>query len=251
VAGDFDYEAGGAGYARQRRTDPRIEARVHASPGDARTVINVGAGAGSYEPTDRTVTAIEPSAQMRAQRPDHLAAALDASAENLPFVDNAFDAAMAMVTIHQWRDVDQGLREMRRVSSGPVVILTFDGGALDTLWLIDYAPELIDAEQRRYPAIEHIREVLGGSSIVAAVAVPIDCVDGFTEAYYARPERFLYPAVRCAQSAWGFIDDTATDTAVARLRDDLASGDWDRRYGALRDQPEFVGALRLITAYPD
>ena len=250
VAGDFDYESGGTGYTVHRQTDPRIAALVHAALGDARTVVNVGAGAGSYEPADRDVTAVEPSEAMRRQRPAHLAPAVDAVAEALPFPDGSFDAAMAMVTIHQWPDTDRGLRELRRVSRGPVVILTFDGDALDEFWLAEYAPELIAAERRRYPAIEHIRVALGGVSVVTKVPVPIDCVDGFTEAFYARPERFLDPAVRRSQSAWGFVDEAAEDQAVARLREDLESGAWERRHGALRAQPQFTGSLRLITARP-
>ena len=250
LAGDFDYEAGGSGYATQRRTDPRIAALVHAALGDARTVVNVGAGAGSYEPTDRLVTAVEPSASMRAQRPAHLSAAVDATAEYLPFPDQSFDAAMATITVHQWTDTDQGLRELRRVSRGPVVVLTFDGDALDLLWLADYAPELIAAERRRYPVPDHVLDVLGGTGTITPVPIPIDCVDGFTEAFYARPERFLDPAVRASQSAWGFVDDAATDRAVDRLAADLASGAWDARYGHLRTQPEFVGSLRLIVAEP-
>jgi SAM-dependent methyltransferase len=250
AAGDFDYETHGGGYALARRTDPGIAAYVHAALGDATTVINVGAGAGSYEPTDREVTAVEPSASMRAQRPPHLAPALDATAERLPFADGSFDAAMATVTIHQWADTDLGLRELRRVSRGPVVVLTFDGDALDRFWLADYAPELIVAERRRYPDIDHVRRVLSGTSTVTPVPVAIDCVDGFTEAYYARPERFLDPAVRRSQSAWGFVDPPAQARAVARLGADLDSGEWDRRYGELRRQPQFVGSLRLITALP-
>jgi hypothetical protein len=248
VAGDFDYDANGGGYAVQRRTDPRIAAYVHAALDDARTVINVGAGAGSYEPADRDVTAVEPSASMRAQRPANLATAIDATAESLPFADGSFDAAMATITVHQWADTDRGLRELRRVSRGPVVVLTFDGDALDLWWLADYLPELIAAERRRYPAISHITDVLGGSSAVTPIPIPIDCVDGFTEAYYARPEQFLDPAVRRSQSAWGFVDAAATERAVEQLRGDLVSGEWDRRYGSLRTQPEFLGSLRLIVA---
>jgi SAM-dependent methyltransferase len=250
IAGDFDYETGGTGYAVHRQPDPRIAALVHAALGTASTVVNVGAGAGSYEPTDRHVTAVEPSEAMRAQRPSHLSAAVDAVAEALPFADDSFDAAMASVTIHQWRDTDAGLREMRRVSLGPVVILTFDPDALDAFWLADYAPELIAAERPRYPAITHVQEVLGGTSTVTPVPIAIDCTDGFTEAYYGRPERFLDRAVRQAQSAWGFLGNVAIKQFVARLASDLESGEWDRRYGALRTQPEFVGSLRLITAHP-
>jgi SAM-dependent methyltransferase len=247
IAGDFDYETHGSGYGNRRRTDPRIAQHVHAALGDARTVLNVGAGAGSYEPADREVTAVEPAAAMRAQR---ATPAVDATAENLPFEDDSFDAAMAMITIHQWPDIDAGLRELRRVSRGPVVVLTFDGTELDRLWLGEYAPELFIAEARRYPLIEHVREVLGGTSTVREVPVPIDCVDGFTEAFYARPEQFLDPAVRAGQSAWGFVAPDAIDRAMATLRADLDSGAWDGTFGAYRQQPEFVGALRLITALP-
>lgn len=250
IAGDFDYEAGGTGYAAQRRPDPRIAAYVHAALGDARAIVNVGAGSGSYEPADRDVVAVEPSAAMRRQRPAHLGPAIDAVAGDLPFADGSFDAAMAMVTVHQWPDPARGLRELRRVSRGPVVVLTFDGAALDVLWLAEYAPELIAAERRRYPAISQIREALGGVSVVTRVPVPIDCVDGFTEAYYARPEQFLDPAVRQSQSAWGFVDAQTAARSVQRLRRDLESGAWDRRWGELRAQPQFVGALRLVTATP-
>src|SRR6185503_6548509 len=159
--GDFDYDAHGQGYARQRRADPRIAALVHAALGPARTVVNVGAGAGSYEPEDRHVIAIEPSKAMRAQRPARLSPAIDAVAENLPLDDDSVDAAMAMITIHQWTDAERGLAELRRVARGPVVVLTFDGEALDRFWLADYAPELIAAERSRFPSIASIRAALG------------------------------------------------------------------------------------------
>ena len=247
-AGDFDYESGGGSYGLRRRTDPRIAAHVIAALGDARTVVNVGAGTGSYEPDDRHVLAVEPSASMRSQRPLHRAPAINARAEQLPFDDDSFDAAMAMVTIHQWTEPETGMRELRRVSRGPVVILTFDGQALDRLWLAEYAPELIAAESRRYPRIDSIREVLGGFTTVTEVPVPFDCVDGFTEAFYGRPEAFLDPEVRRSQSAWGFVDRAAEDRFVAKLRADLASGKWERSHGVLRTQSDFIGALRLIVA---
>ncbi|GLY93818.1 methyltransferase domain-containing protein [Actinoplanes sp. NBRC 103695] len=249
MAGDFDYEAHGGGYVLQRRPDPRIAAMVHAAFGDARTLLNVGAGAGSYEPDDRYVVAVEPSAAMRAQRPAGAVPAIDATAEALPFDDDAFDAALASITVHQWSDSAKGLAELRRVTRGPVVVLTFDGDALDTLWLADYVPELIAAERRRYPPIEVIAAAAGRTADVLPVPIPIDCVDGFTEAYYARPDMFLEPRVRAAQSGWGFVDEPAIARGVRRLRDDLASGAWDDRYGSLRTQPEFVGALRLIVGH--
>jgi hypothetical protein len=251
VAGDFDYEHRGAGYAVQRRQDPSIAAMVRQAFGGVRTIVNVGAGAGSYEPDDLDVTAVEPSASMRSQRPSDRRPAINAVAEALPFADGAFEGALASITVHQWRNQDLGLRELRRVSSGPIVILTFDGSALERFWLADYAPQLIAAERRRYPSIEHICEILGGTSTVTGVPIPVDCPDGFTEAFYARPEQFLDPAVRESQSAWGFVTPHDEQQAVESLAGDLETGTWDRRYGSLRSQSTFVGSLRLIVAQPD
>lgn len=251
MPGDVDYESRGQGYAVQRRADPRIAALVHDALGTARTILNVGAGAGSYEPLDRWVLAVEPSAAMRAQRPAQLAPAVDAVAEHLPLDDHAVDASMAMWTVHQWSDPDRGLRELRRVTRGPVVVLTGDPNALDRFWLNDYAPELIAAERRRCPRIDAICAGLGGGCEVRVVAVPVDCTDGFVEAYYARPERLLDPAVRHSQSAWSFLDDGVEERIVDRLRHDLDSGRWDARYPGWRDAPQFEGSLRLIVGHPD
>jgi hypothetical protein len=249
-AGDFDYDRHGHGYAAHRQADPRIAAYVHRGLGAARTVLNVGAGAGSYEPADRQVVAVEPSPVMRAQRPPQLLPAVDATAERLPFDSQSFDAAMAMVTVHQWPDLAAGLTELRRVARGPVVVLTFDPDVLSRLWLAQYAPELMAAECGRMPAIGAICAALGGHCDVLPVPIPIDCSDGFAEAYYARPERFLDPAVRQAQSAWGFVDPAVQQRAVARLRADLDSGKWDEMYHDLRTQPQFDGALRVVVGQP-
>ena len=250
TAGDVDYAAHGHGYGRQRRTDPRLAAWVHAALGDARTILNVGAGAGSYEPTDRHVLAIEPSAAMRAQRPPHLTPAVDAVAEKLPLDDQSFDAAMALVTVHQWPDLAKGLQELRRVTRGTIVILTFDGDALDRYWLADYAPEMLAVERGRFPSIAKLVEGLGGACEVHVLPIPNDCVDGFSEAFYARPEAFLDPAVRRSQSAWSFVPDDVQARIVARLGADLASGQWDRRHGAWRAKPFFEGSLRGIVSRP-
>jgi len=237
-------------YARHRRPDRSIAARVHAALGGARTVVNVGAGAGSYEPEDRRVLAVEPSRTMRAQRPRRLSPAIDAPAEALPFDDDTVDAGMAMLTVHQWTDVVRGLAELRRVVRGPVVVLTFDPDALDRVWLADYVPELMAAERRRFPSITALRLALGGSTVVEPVPVPIDCPDGFAEAFYARPERLLEPSVRRAQSAWTLVDGAVERRFEATLRDDLCSGAWDARYGDWRSAPAFDGALRLLVARP-
>jgi SAM-dependent methyltransferase len=247
-AGDVDYQRHGLGYAHRRRTDPRIARLVHAALARADTVVNVGAGAGSYEPDDRQIVAVEPSEAMIDQRGERAAPVTRAVAQALPFCDAAFDAAMAMVTVHQWPDPSAGLREMRRVSRGPVVVLTFDPEALATLWLAEYSPELYAAERARYPTMELLAAALGPGTEVRPVPVPIDCIDGLTEAFYGRPEQFLDPAVRASQSAWTFVDDADVDRAMHQLADHLAAGRWDERHGHLRTQPEFVGALRLVVS---
>lgn len=243
---DYDYDKKGYRYAGHRRTDPHIAAHVHTALGNARTVLNVGAGAGSYEPTDRYVLAVEPSAVMRAQRPAHLSPALVGTAESLPFDDKAVDASMAMVTIHHWADMEKGLLEMRRVSRQRVLIMTFDGDALHTFWNAGYFPEVVAMEKRRYSPIDWITEILGGHCEVQSIPIPLDCVDGFQEAFYGRPEAFLNKEVRKAQSAWGFLSEEQQEITVGRLAADLQSGNWDKKFGHLRSQPYFTGALRLI-----
>ena len=250
IAGDVDYATHGPGYGRQRRTDPRLEAWVHAALGDARTILNVGAGAGSYEPLDRHVLAIEPSAAMRAQRPAHLAPAIDGVAERLPLDDQSVDAAMALLTVHQWPELARGLAELRRVARGPIVILSFDPDALDRYWMAEYAPEMLAVERRRFPSIASLVEGLGGACEVQALQIPNDCVDGFSEAFHARPEAFLDPAVRRSQSAWSFLPEAVVARFVQALGADLASGEWDRRHGAWRTQPVFEGGLRGIVSRP-
>ena len=247
-AGDADYGRIGAEYARYRRPEPSIAARIVAALGDARTVLNVGAGAGSYEPVDKLVTAVEPSESMRAQRRAELPIAIDATAESLPFADDSFDAVMTTFSVHQWSDLERGLAELRRVSRGPVVILSCDPGALERFWLAGYAPAVIATEARRYPSISRLAAGLGGVVEVDVVPIPLDCADGFGEAYYGRPEALLDPGARRANSAWSFVDAATAEGYVARLAADLASGEWDRRFGTLRTQPEFDGSLRLIIA---
>ncbi|WOF23626.1 methyltransferase domain-containing protein [Microbacterium betulae] len=249
-AGDADYGVIGAGYATYRRPDPRILAAIEAAFGDARTVVNVGAGAGSYEPVDRDVTAVEPSASMRAQRPASLATAIDATAEALPFADDAFDAALASFTVHQRSDLRAGLRELRRVTTGPVVVLTCDPTALDRFWLAEYAPEVIATEAGRYPSIAAVADGLGGVVEVSSLPIPLDCTDGFGEAYYGRPEALLDPGARSANSAWSFVDAAVGERFERSLRADLDAGAWDARHGALRTAATFDGALRLIVSRP-
>lgn len=246
-AGDANYAVIGPGYQKYRQPEPEFAARIETALGDAQRVLNVGAGAGSYEPVDRDVTAVEPSESMRAQRPAHLSPAIDAVAENLPFDDGAFDAVMTTFSVHQWQKLERGLGELRRVSRGPIVILTCDPRLLDRFWLNEYAPEVIQTEARRYPSIDRLTEGLGGSATVANVPIPLGCVDGFSEAYYGRPEMLLDPGARKANSAWSFVPDHIAARSVDRLREGLLDGTWDQLHGTLRTTPHFEGSLVLIT----
>ena len=223
-------------------------AYIERALGQARTVLNVGAGSGSYEPLDRQVTAVEPSASMRAQRPLHLSIAIDAVAEDLPFPNKRFDASMATFSVHQWTDLDRGLAEMRRVTRGLVVVLTCDPTLVTRFWLNEYAPQVLETESRRYPSMERIRTLLGGRGQDLSVPIPLDCRDGFNEAYYGRPERLLDDRTRLACSAWSFVDQNTRREYMDHLRRDLDNGRWDARHAHLRTQPEFDGSLRLVIA---
>src|SRR5262245_60514288 len=220
------YDTIGATYAATRRTDPRIAAQVWAALGDARTVLNVGAGTGSYEPPDRDVTAVEPSAVMRAQRPADAAPCVAAFAESLPFADQSFDAAMAFATIEHWQDPFAGLREMRRVARR-VVVFTKDFSEPDLFWMNrDYLPEYADLFFC-CPSLTDLAGIIG--SRAEPVLLPWDCVDGFYEAYWRRPEAYLDEQVRSGISIWARVGPDAEQRAVQSLRDDLASGRWAER----------------------
>jgi len=244
-----DYEQHGHRYTRFRRADPRIAERILRALADARTVVNVGAAAGSYEPTGRWVLAIEPSATMRAQRPLGAAPAIAARAEALPLDDDAVDAAMACVTIHHWEAPEVGLAEMRRVARSRVVVFTFEFDALPA-WQQDYLADALAIEQPRFPSLERIADVLGGEVRIEHIPTPADCVDGFFEAFWRRPEALLDPDVRASQSIWALLSPEVEVRIVERLREDLASGAWDARYGYLRELTSYNGALRLVIAEP-
>jgi SAM-dependent methyltransferase len=223
------YDTIGGTYSVTRRTEPRIAAQVWAALGDARTVLNVGAGTGSYEPPDRDVTAVEPSALMRAQRPADAAPCVPAGAESLPFEDQSFDAAMAFATVHHWADPIAGLREMRRVARRVVVFThdTDDAAWLDRFWLTrDYLPEVADFLVGR-PSLTELAHAIDAR--VEPVPIPWDCADGFFEAYWRRPEAYLDEQVRRGMSVWTRVGPETEQRAVRTLRDDLASGRWVER----------------------
>jgi SAM-dependent methyltransferase len=223
-------------YTATRRTDPRIAAQVWAALGDAQTVLNIGAGTGSYEPADREVTAVEPSAVMRAQRPANAAPCLDAVAESLPFADQSFDAALALATIDHWQDPIAGLRELRRVARR-VVVFTKDFSDLALFWLDrDYVPERADLVVGR-PSLTDLARSVGAR--VEPVLIPWDCADGFYEAYWRRPQAYLDEQVRRGQSIWARVGPDVEQRAVRRLQADLASGRWAERN---RDLPDLDAA---------
>jgi SAM-dependent methyltransferase len=239
------YDTIGVTYTVTRRTEPRIAEQVWAALGDARTVLNVGAGTGSYEPSDRDVTAVEPSAVMRAQRPPGAAPCVAASAESLPFEDQSFDVAMAFATIHHWQDPIGGLREMQRVARR-VVVFTKDNSDPNVFWLNrDYLPEFADLLGGR-PSLTELTRATGGR--LEPVLIPWDCADGFYEAYWRRPEAYLDEQVRRGISIWAAVGPDAEQRAVRSLRDDLASGRWVERNRELVDLDAAELGLRLLIA---
>ena len=242
------YDTIGATYTVTRRTEPRIAAGIWAALGDARTVLNVGAGTGSYEPPGRDVTAVEPSALMRAQRPAGAAPCVAATAESLPFEDQSFDAAMAVSTLHHWQDPIAGLREMRRVARH-VVVFTYDSsgaGWRRRFWLTrDYLPEFADLLIGR-PSLTELASAIRAR--IEPVLVPWDCADGFFEAYWRRPEAYLDEHIRRGVSVWARVGPDAEQRAVRSLRDDLASGRWAERNHDLLDLDVAELGLRLLIA---
>jgi len=239
------YDAIGVTYGVTRRTDPRIATQIWDALGDAETVLNVGAGSGSYEPSDRKVLAVEPSAVMRAQRPRNAAPCVAASAEKLPFADRTFDVAMAVATTHHWQDPIAGLRELRRVASR-VVVFTFDIAGLSQFWLTrDYLPELADLVGD-HPPLDRQAQVLGAR--IVPVTIPWDCTDGFPEAYWRRPEAYLDEDVRRGMSIWARLGTEIEQRAVRSLRDDLASGAWAERNRELITLDTADIGLRLLIA---
>ncbi len=241
------YDRIGGGYPRTRQADPHIAAMIHEALGHARTIVNVGAGTGNYEPPGRQVTAVEPSEAMIAQRPEGAAPAVRAAAEQLPFAAGSFDAAMAVMTLHHWRDREAGLAELRRVARDRIVILTWDPAEAAASWLqSDYLPEVAALDSMRFPAPNDIAGLLGGRTDVRVVPIPRDCQDGFLEAYWARPEAFLDPEVRAGTSALAQLPAQVLDPALARLRADLGSGEWHRRHGHLLELDSLDLGYRLL-----
>jgi SAM-dependent methyltransferase len=243
------YDEIGVGYTRVRGEDPRIAARIRAALGDARTVLNVGAGAGAYEPADLEVTAVEPSEVMRALRAADAAPVVSATAERLPFPDASFDAAMAVLSDHHWSDHDRGLDEMRRVARDRVVIFNWDPQRLRDSWLVrDYLESFV----RLVPSGSSLEQTLArlGGGWIESVPIPHDCRDGFLHAYWRRPEAYLDPEVRAGISVFALLPEREVEEALERLAADLASGEWQRRNEHLLALDELDLGYRLVVAAP-
>jgi SAM-dependent methyltransferase len=236
------YDTIGVNYSDLRKPDPRIAGRIGAALGSADAVLNVGAGAGSYEPIGRQVVAVEPSMEMVRQRPASAAPAVGARAEALPFSDDSFEAAMAVLTVHHWSDKAKGLAEMRRVTRGRIVILTYDP-AFRGFWLADYIPELVALDEAQMPRISDYEAWLGPVQ-VSPVPIPHDCRDGFLSAYWRRPAAYLDARIRAAMSSFWAVGDVSE--ALSRLEKDLESGDWARRYSELLRLDECDCGYRLV-----
>ncbi len=243
------YDTIGTGYVAKRQPDPRIARAIRAALGTAARVLNVGADAGSYEPADRPVLAVEPSREMIRQRPAGRAPVVQALAEQLPFPAASYDAALAVLTVHHWSDRRAGLAELARVARR-VVIVTWDPACRDHFWLTtEYLPEFIDLDVTRFPTREEFSRDLGPLE-VRTLPVPHDCLDGFLGAFWRRPEAYLDPDVRWAMSGFTQLPSGRVDAGLTRLADDLRSGRWEERFGALRKQDSADLGYRLVIAEP-
>ncbi len=241
------YDHIGAGYTVTRRPDPRVEAQILDALGGARSMVNVGAGAGAYEPRDRPVIAVEPSATMIRQRKPGPALAVQAAAEALPLGDGSVDAALAVLTVHHWTDPDLGLAELRRVARRRVVILTWDQDVWESFWLIrEYLPGVGRVDGRRAVPLARIISSLGGGQIME-VPIPHDCTDGFHGAFWRKPAAYLDARVRAGISTYALMPADELARGVDRLRADLESGAWEARHGDLLQREQLDLGYRLVS----
>ena len=239
------YDRIGRGYATTRRPDPRIARRILDALGGAERVLNVGAGAGSYEPDGARVVAVEPSREMIAQRAS-AAPVVRAMADALPFAARSFDAAMAVLTIHHWGEWRAGVAEMLRVTTSRVVFVTWDPEAGAGFWLLEYFPGILEMDRRRFPSLDDLLAETGGRAW--PLPVPHDCTDGFLGAWWREPAAYLDAGVRAAMSGFVLLPDDDLQQGLARLNADIASGEWERRFGALREREAVDLGYRLVAA---
>jgi SAM-dependent methyltransferase len=239
------YDQIGRHYTSTRRPDPRIAAAILDALGDADSIVNVGAGAGAYEPTGRSLVAVEPSWQMISQRQRGASLVVQASAEALPFQAGTFDAAMAVLTLHHWGDWRSGLSEMKRVADR-LVIFTIEPREAGNFWLTEsYFPEIAELDRGRCPSVDEIVESLGNCR-VEHITIPHDCADGFLAAFWRRPEAYLDPRVRAGMSGFALLEQDVVDRGVAQLKSDLESGVWARRFGHITSLEALDVCYRLV-----
>jgi SAM-dependent methyltransferase len=246
------YDRIGTSYTATRRADPRLAAAIWEAIGDAATVLNVGAGTGAYEPTDRDVVAVEPSAVMIAQRAAGSAKVVQASAEWLPFADRAFEVAMAVLSDHHWRDRRRGLRELERVARRRIVLFSADPAENGRFWMTtEYLPaflELIDVRYRDAGAWARELEAIFGRVRLVGVPIPHDCVDGFYGAFWRRPEAFLDPVVRAGISVFTQLDGDHVERGLRALENDLRTGAWRERHRHLLELEELHLGYYVVVA---
>ncbi len=238
------YDTIGIRYSVYRRPDPRIAQAVHAELRQASTIVNLGAGVGSYEPTDRDLIAVEPSRLMISQRPGNASPVVQASAESVPFKDRTFDAAMAVLSIHHWSDIERGLLEARRVAKHQIVLLTWIGFGQD-FWLLDYLAQIREIDEPLFPPIEDLAQILGPLRVIP-VPIPHDCTDGFLCAYWRRPHAYLDERVRSAISTFSRVREI--EDGLCRLETDLQSGEWAQRYHHLLHSENMDFGYRIVVA---
>jgi SAM-dependent methyltransferase len=241
------YDQLGVRYTANRQADPRLARRILAALGEAKSILNVGAGTGAYEPCERDVLAVEPSQVMRAQRRSDAAPCIDASAESLPLPDDSFDAAMALLSLHHWRDWLSGVHEMRRVARRRIVIFTYDPACLDGLWLTrDYLPELLALDVRRFPPLDEQARAAGPLTRIEPLPIPHDCVDGFLGAYWRRPHAYLDPEIRAGMSTFHLPGAETLLGGLEELATDLQSGRWQQRNHDILERTEIDLGYRLL-----
>ncbi|MEL6829704.1 MAG: class I SAM-dependent methyltransferase [Pseudomonadota bacterium] len=238
------YDTIGKGYRQRRNPDPSIARMILSALDDAESVLNVGAGTGSYEPRDRDTIALEPSSEMLRQRHPQAAPAIRGIAEALPFADNSFDVVMGVLTIHHWTDPVLGLREMQRVARDKTLLLTFDAQG-PYFWLKDYIPGIVELDQPRMPNMSLFAEIWGDVSI-KPVPIPHDCVDGFLGAYWRRPTAYLDPSIRASMSTFPKLGDVSPE--ISRLMTDLENGAWHERYRDILSLEALDIGYRLVVA---
>ncbi|MBN7796327.1 class I SAM-dependent methyltransferase [Parahaliea mediterranea] len=238
-----NYDTLAADYVSYRVPDPRIEAAIrrHISPGDS--ILNVGAGQGAYEPDGFNVVALEPSREMIARRSSKKAPTIQGMAERLPFKDDSFDTALGVLTLHHWQDIQQGLSELKRVTRGKIILLTWNGD-YGEFWLPDYLPEIAVIDVGLFPSIGALSELLGGAVSVETIAIPHDCTDGFMCAYWRRPEMYLDASARQAMSMFSMLG--SVEEGLIQLSDDLEAGYWHKKYQSLLGKDQLDCGYRLV-----